>query len=187
MDGPAGDLDRISALPDNLLHVILGCLGSAPAVTRTAVLSRRWRHVWKGEEPQVQRLRHLQIRLRRLHELGARPARQRRHAVSRDRSRREGPQPCLAGAAQRVAPARHVVKSVQIDLGQRAATTKPDEQVVVEVPSHGRAESIWLALPSNYRLQLPAVARYPSLDEDGSALSHFVESCCPRFRRQWRS
>nr|TKW11646.1 hypothetical protein SEVIR_6G245700v2 [Setaria viridis] len=41
-----GDLDRISALPDDLLHVILGFLADAHAVTSTAVLSRRWRRVW---------------------------------------------------------------------------------------------------------------------------------------------
>ncbi|PUZ52592.1 hypothetical protein GQ55_6G282800 [Panicum hallii var. hallii] len=39
-------MDRISALPDELLHVILGFVGDALAVTRTAALSRRWRHVW---------------------------------------------------------------------------------------------------------------------------------------------
>ncbi|KAG2585595.1 hypothetical protein PVAP13_6KG400901, partial [Panicum virgatum] len=39
-------MDRISALPDELLHIILGLVGDALAVTRTAALSRRWRHVW---------------------------------------------------------------------------------------------------------------------------------------------
>lgn len=39
-------MDRISALPDELLHVILGLVGDARDVTKTAVLSRRWRHVW---------------------------------------------------------------------------------------------------------------------------------------------
>ncbi|GJN08616.1 hypothetical protein PR202_ga26556 [Eleusine coracana subsp. coracana] len=41
-----GDPDRISALPDNLLHEILAAVGDAVTVTRTAVLSRRWRSVW---------------------------------------------------------------------------------------------------------------------------------------------
>lgn len=45
-DELADDLDRISALPDDLLHVILSILGDATMVTRTAVLSRRWRRVW---------------------------------------------------------------------------------------------------------------------------------------------
>ncbi|KAL6657897.1 hypothetical protein ACP70R_005677 [Stipagrostis hirtigluma subsp. patula] len=38
--------DRISGLPDELLHGILVRLRSARAAARTGVLSRRWRHVW---------------------------------------------------------------------------------------------------------------------------------------------
>ncbi|KAJ1275963.1 hypothetical protein BS78_05G177100 [Paspalum vaginatum] len=38
--------DRISGLPDELLHGILLRLGSTRAAVRTSVLSRRWRHVW---------------------------------------------------------------------------------------------------------------------------------------------
>ncbi|CAD6253425.1 unnamed protein product [Miscanthus lutarioriparius] len=38
--------DRISGLPDELLHVILVRLGSAHAAARSSVLSRHWRHVW---------------------------------------------------------------------------------------------------------------------------------------------
>ncbi|GJM87579.1 hypothetical protein PR202_ga03546 [Eleusine coracana subsp. coracana] len=38
--------DRISHLPDKILHRILLRLGSVPAAARTSVLSRRWRRVW---------------------------------------------------------------------------------------------------------------------------------------------
>ncbi|KAL6657892.1 hypothetical protein ACP70R_005672 [Stipagrostis hirtigluma subsp. patula] len=38
--------DRISSLPDELLHTILVRLRSIRAAARTGVLSRRWRHVW---------------------------------------------------------------------------------------------------------------------------------------------
>ncbi|KAL6657896.1 hypothetical protein ACP70R_005676 [Stipagrostis hirtigluma subsp. patula] len=38
--------DRISGLPDELLHAILLRLRSTRAAARTSVLSRRWRHVW---------------------------------------------------------------------------------------------------------------------------------------------
>ena len=43
--GGSGD-DRISSLPDALLHEILVRLRSADAAARTSVLSRRWRYVW---------------------------------------------------------------------------------------------------------------------------------------------
>ncbi|CAN6372567.1 unnamed protein product [Urochloa humidicola] len=42
----AGGEDRISGLPDELLHAILARLGSVSSAVRTGVLSRRWRHVW---------------------------------------------------------------------------------------------------------------------------------------------
>ncbi|CAL4987242.1 unnamed protein product [Urochloa decumbens] len=38
--------DRISGLPDELLHAILARLGSPGSAVRTGVLSRRWRHLW---------------------------------------------------------------------------------------------------------------------------------------------
>ncbi|KAM0920739.1 hypothetical protein ACQ4PT_007309 [Festuca glaucescens] len=43
---PGGGKDRISGLPDELLHDILRRLRSAPAAARTSALSRRWRRVW---------------------------------------------------------------------------------------------------------------------------------------------
>ncbi|KAM0834241.1 hypothetical protein ACQ4PT_063748 [Festuca glaucescens] len=41
-------LDRISGLPDDLLHDILLRLRSLPAAARTSLRSRRWRRVWTG-------------------------------------------------------------------------------------------------------------------------------------------
>ncbi|CAM0942829.1 unnamed protein product [Alopecurus aequalis] len=38
--------DRLSDLPDCLLHIIISSLGSRQAV-QTSVLSRRWRHLWR--------------------------------------------------------------------------------------------------------------------------------------------
>ncbi|TVU40842.1 hypothetical protein EJB05_14322, partial [Eragrostis curvula] len=190
MDGPAGDLDQISALPDNVLHVILGCLGYAPAVTRTAVLSRRWRHVWTGAKS-------LTFKDSKSDFAGFLDwVLAQRGDADMESLEIQVKEKCRASPEQLNAwlcyATRHVIKSVDIDLGM----TNAEEQVVVEVPSHGRAESISLALPSNHRLQLPAAtatARYdaltklelysPLLDEDGGKLSHFVASCCPRLRR----
>ncbi|TVU16872.1 hypothetical protein EJB05_37029, partial [Eragrostis curvula] len=42
-----GGEDRISALPDDVLHLLLSSLPSDEAV-RTSVLARRWRHLWKS-------------------------------------------------------------------------------------------------------------------------------------------
>ncbi|CAL5076295.1 unnamed protein product [Urochloa decumbens] len=44
---PTGAVDRLSALPDALLHAILFFLPS-PQVVRTCVLSQRWRHLWRS-------------------------------------------------------------------------------------------------------------------------------------------
>lgn len=43
--GPA--IDRLSTLPDGLLHAVLSFL-PAPQVVRTCVLSRRWRDLWRS-------------------------------------------------------------------------------------------------------------------------------------------
>ncbi|XP_071681805.1 F-box/LRR-repeat protein 25-like [Lolium perenne] len=40
--------DRISGLPDDLLHGILLHLHFLPAAVRTSLFSRRWRRVWVG-------------------------------------------------------------------------------------------------------------------------------------------
>ncbi|GJN28164.1 hypothetical protein PR202_gb16257 [Eleusine coracana subsp. coracana] len=43
----SGDEDRISALPDDILHLVLSSLPSDDAV-RTCVLAKRWSHLWKS-------------------------------------------------------------------------------------------------------------------------------------------
>ncbi|XBH65607.1 hypothetical protein VPH35_119177 [Triticum aestivum] len=43
-----GAADRISSLPDDLLHLVLLRLGCARAAARTSVLSRQWRRVCSG-------------------------------------------------------------------------------------------------------------------------------------------
>nr|CAB3500209.1 unnamed protein product [Digitaria exilis] len=202
MDGQAAGVDRISALPDDVLHVILGRLGYAPAVSKTAVLSRRWRHVWtraksltfkdtdmflinksdfasfvdwvlaqRGNDADL--LESLEIHVKG------------EHCTNGVIISPEKVNEWLRYAAQ------HVVGSVNTNIG----CSPREEQAIVEVPSHGRAVSISLVLP-DHRFQPighVAGARHEvltklqlfslSFSEDGSELSEFVASCCPRLRR----
>ncbi|RLM84443.1 hypothetical protein C2845_PM04G06590 [Panicum miliaceum] len=45
--GPTSTMDRLSALPDVLLHAILSFLPALQAV-RTCLLSQQWRHLWRS-------------------------------------------------------------------------------------------------------------------------------------------
>ncbi|KAK8448858.1 hypothetical protein SEVIR_7G114100v4 [Setaria viridis] len=45
--GGAAAEDRLSALPDDVLRIVLSCLTSLQAA-RTSALSRRWRHLWRA-------------------------------------------------------------------------------------------------------------------------------------------
>ncbi|OEL21386.1 hypothetical protein BAE44_0017598, partial [Dichanthelium oligosanthes] len=44
---PTGAMDRLSALPDGLLHAIMSFL-PAPQVVQTSLLSQRWRGLWRS-------------------------------------------------------------------------------------------------------------------------------------------
>ncbi|KQJ93825.1 F-box/LRR-repeat protein At4g14103 [Brachypodium distachyon] len=46
MPAEASELDRLSALPDDLLQHVLGFLDTRQAVGQLSLLSRRWRHLW---------------------------------------------------------------------------------------------------------------------------------------------
>jgi hypothetical protein len=216
-------MDGISSLPDDLLHAVLTFLGDTPAaVTRTAALSRRWRHVWTGA-------RNLTFKDSDTHPETNRPSSQQRLAgfvdwvlarrgdsnnsmdslkiqFTAERGQQQGGH--ASASPEQVSEwlryaCQHVVKSVEIDLGQRTGERPRDEQrrqeVVVKVPSHGRAESISLRLP-NHRFQLlqadPAAAggaRYEALTKlelfrlsfagDGDLGDFVSSSCCPRLRR----
>jgi hypothetical protein len=53
----AGGEDRISTLPDEIIHHLLGFL-PAPEAVRTSLLARGWRHHWKSmRQPPLHRVR----------------------------------------------------------------------------------------------------------------------------------
>jgi len=54
--GPTSAMDWLSALPDELLHVILSFL-PAPLVVQPSLLSRRWRRLWRSTPHQNRRTR----------------------------------------------------------------------------------------------------------------------------------
>uniref|UniRef100_K3YLK7 F-box domain-containing protein n=1 Tax=Setaria italica TaxID=4555 RepID=K3YLK7_SETIT len=164
-----GDLDRISALPDDLLHVILGFLADAHAVTSTAVLSRRWRRVWVHAKNLAftDRLEKYAVpthfagfvdwALAQRDDSGIKSL---KICVSRTGSGSgctslEQVNEWLRYAGRRVAG------FLELQLG-----APTDRRHAVELPSHGRATSIQLTL-LKHRLRLPAAtaARYEALTE----------------------
>ncbi|CAL4938303.1 unnamed protein product [Urochloa decumbens] len=200
MDAAAGDPDRISALPDDLLHLILGFLPETTAAARTAVLSRRWRHVW--------------VHARNLVLSDVVPT-----AGYAGRRCRATPG-YFAGFVDRLFARRGDagIGSLTIRLYNHQCT--PPEKVAewiryavqhaadsflpriaqlstatIELPSHGTTASIKLNLyGSTLRLPSPAAAstygaltelvlHSPLLDGGGRALGDFASSCCPRLRK----
>nr|CAB3500254.1 unnamed protein product [Digitaria exilis] len=191
MDDQAAGVDWISALPDDMLHVILGRIGYAPAVSKTAVLSRRWRHVWtraksltfKGTDRFLINKSDFAgfvdwVLAHRRNDMESLEICVKHGNVSPDKANE-----WLRYAAQ------HVVISVDIGIEPSPHVAGP---AVVELPSHVITASISLHLP-HYRLRLPAAARYEALtnlelsgpldEEGGSTLGDFVASCCPRLRQ----
>ncbi|KAL6645567.1 hypothetical protein ACP70R_017175 [Stipagrostis hirtigluma subsp. patula] len=170
---PAGDLDRISALPDDLLHHILGFLPDATAASRTAVLSRRWRRVWThaqrlalldtettcgdgGAWCRFQKFVDWAIAQRGDADMGSLDIRMERFGCDSP----ERVDEWLRYAME------HVVESFCLHLPfKKGPPGGTSYQRVAGLPSHGRATSIRMSLP-HCRLQLPkaaAPAKYAAL------------------------
>ncbi|CAN6290185.1 unnamed protein product [Urochloa humidicola] len=202
--GAASDVDRISALPDDLLHVILGFLPSAAAASRTAALSRRWRRVWIH----AQGLSFLETEVR----CDTVPFWRRDHPpllssteAADDATRCRFASFVAWVLAQRGDDAG--MRSLKIDLKRSycASSARVNEWILyamqhvaesfcllvpdiwrnpyrpnppaIQLPSHGRATSIRMHL-SDYRFQLPmaaAGARYEELTELSISNAKFVE------------
>ncbi|KAL6660987.1 hypothetical protein ACP70R_000371 [Stipagrostis hirtigluma subsp. patula] len=203
-DDLAGDLDRISALPDDLLHLILARVDNMVTVTRTAVLSRRWRHVWVHAKS-------LKFKARDLGEekltvpgyfagfvdwVLARRGDAGTESIEIHFAGKSSASPEQVNQWLRYA-GRCVVKSFDVYIPLRESLT--DLDAVIEFPSHCRADTIWLSLSKKHILRLPssAAARYEALTElclysarfageasgEGRTLGDLVTSCCPRLRK----
>ncbi|TVU06703.1 hypothetical protein EJB05_49928, partial [Eragrostis curvula] len=206
-----GDIDRISALPDSLLHRILAAVGDAVAVSRTAVLSKRWRRVWM----QADRLLLVDSKAIRpgrfadivdwvfarrgdaelgslyiTHAYGYKPA-----CITQERVNQ-----WLRYAMQ------CVIKSLDIRVPYVQPTgnigIRSNDEPAIKMPGHGRMSCVRLQL-GYYMLQLPvaATAKYEALtelalysttfdeeeEEHGgvrtTTLGDFVSTCCPRLRK----
>ncbi|CAO1948078.1 unnamed protein product [Urochloa humidicola] len=204
--GPAGNdgVDSISALPDDILHVIISRLRIAPEVTRTAALSRRWRRVWIHA-------RDLSLVDDDLLSDAARLAfagfvdwvlAQRGDAGDMDSLHicmtvsdvsLDQINAWIRYGTERVA-GDFYLRVEYMEAGPKAAAGAHD-QPSIELPGHGRTRSISLHLPDKgIRFPLPAAGRYEALtalaltrvtfaeDREGRAFSDFVSSCCPRLR-----
>ncbi|CAN6290187.1 unnamed protein product [Urochloa humidicola] len=199
----SGDTDRISALPDDLLHAILGGVSEATAVIRTAVLSKRWQRVWIHAH-------HLELEDTKVCR-DATPAADCRFAGFVDWvfARRGdagigsleitmSQHDCYASPEQVNEWIRYgmrrVAKSFSLELPHRPFKRSrirrlqkglpPDDEAdapaAIVLPSHGRVASITLDL-AHYRFQLPvaALARYEALTELNLYGVWFDEAAAP--------
>jgi hypothetical protein len=107
-----GEFDRISALPDELVHLILTFVAKATTVTSTAALSRRWRHAWvHARDLSFLNLDLAQgTRLRAIRGLGVSSARRSRHGIPSDRNVHASGRRRVGSQSQRVAALRHATR-----------------------------------------------------------------------------
>ncbi|KAM3297912.1 hypothetical protein ACQJBY_039723 [Aegilops geniculata] len=179
-DGGGGGPDLISALPDDLLLLVLARLPCTGAAARTGVLSRRWRDLWPhlrrivfrdipfdSIEPALDRVSPAVSLL----EIHAR-ASTRRWSTDRVETARVN---SLLRAAARVEP-EELVFSLSSDL--------IGDSPVVDLPCFHRAISIQLCLFSAIRV--PAGVEFPALETlylacRIDALDSMLSSC-PRLR-----
>jgi hypothetical protein len=191
--------DRISSLPDELLHAILVLLHSARAAGRTSVLSRRWRHVWAhlpelffggrsdGYAPpaslpddvdatlaaysaRASRLERLHITLRRDYNGG--------HLVHASRAA-----PWLRFASQ------HVVGELCL-IVSKAVEAYGEEEAVLELPAFPRAKSIDLMLYDSWLLRPQPAGLFAALISlslhfgrmEGREITDLVCKHCPQLR-----
>ncbi|XP_037461483.1 uncharacterized protein LOC119332406 [Triticum dicoccoides] len=193
-DGTGDGADRISALPDDVLLLVLARLPCAAAAARTGVLSRRWRGLWA-------RLRQIVLRDVPFPSIEA--------ALGRV----PPPPPAVSLLKIRVPqrqrrswgfpnpnPKKHRVDSAGVNsLLRAAARLEPESlefrlpagligrsRLAVDLPRFDGATSIALDFASPFSLRVPAGAEFPALE--ALSLTYCITdldallSCCPRLR-----
>ncbi|XP_024314593.1 FBD-associated F-box protein At2g26860 [Brachypodium distachyon] len=164
--------DRISGLPDELLHEILRHLRSSPAAAPTSALSRRWRRVWAGV-PDLVLGRDLPIR----------------HGASF----LDAVDAALESYDSAADPAAHL-HGLEISARPgRDATFHPLPSDELELPPCERATSIRLLLSEPFLLRPPPIGTgtFAALAEleivrvamDARELEVLVSSPCPRLQK----
>nr|CAB3490135.1 unnamed protein product [Digitaria exilis] len=195
----SADEDRISDLPDELLHRILVRLGSARAAVRTGVLSRRWRHILgplpelflNGDDldappppPLKSSLDNIDAALaacdapilRRL-DIG--------WALSSIVDGRGIPA-VRATRWLRLA-SEHVVDQLHIDLPRPEVANGEEEEAVLQLPACEAVTSMNLILEGSWRIQPPSAGLFAALTNltihcgrmDGAELTALVCTQCP--------
>ncbi|VAI93326.1 unnamed protein product [Triticum turgidum subsp. durum] len=186
-DGPGDGEDLISALPDDVLLLVLARLPCAADAARTGVLSRRWLGLWASLRQIVFRgvaLPSLEEALGRVTPPAVSllkirvPIKQQRGPVPTEHQTDSAGVPInsLLRAAARLEPEK---------LDFRLPAGLIDRSLAVDLPCFHRATSIALDL-SPITLALPAGADFPALETLSLARCSTdldaLLSCCPRLR-----
>ncbi|RCV38711.1 hypothetical protein SETIT_8G164100v2 [Setaria italica] len=193
----SGSEDRISGLPDELLHAILVRLYSTRAAARSSVLSRRWRHVWahlpelflggsRDAPPPLASLPDAVDAALAAYSATAAPL-ERLHITLR---RGDGGHPVQASRAAswlRFA-SRHVVGELRLFVP--APGVDGEEEEVLELPACHRAKSVRLTIHDSWRLRPQPAGLFAALTSlridygrmEASELTDLVCKRCPQLR-----
>ncbi|TVU38760.1 hypothetical protein EJB05_12146, partial [Eragrostis curvula] len=188
--------DRISGLPDELLHDILVDLGSVQAAARTSVLSRRWRHVWTRipklilfgcDKPPAASFQTLVDAALAAHSAPA-------VELFRIDIPSDGPRVPACRVAQWIrGVSQRVVGSLLVNVPwpmSRRPRLVVDDEEDLEIPACGGATRIFLKLDQRWRLRLSTAGLFAALNKltiesarvEGSDLTALVSTQCPRLK-----
>ncbi|CAN6363232.1 unnamed protein product [Urochloa humidicola] len=190
--------DRISGLPDELLHVILVLLRSARAAARTSVLSRRWRHVWERLPELILGGRHaaplpdaVDAALAAFSDATAAAPLERLHIRWGYDSGGSG----RGVRASRAAPwlrfaSEHVVGELRLVVPAPDVDGEEEEEEELELPACPRAKTIMLSFPDSWRLRPRPPGLFVALTSlqinygrmEASELTDLVSRHCPVLR-----